>query len=53
MCGATAWILEKTYSSSFTVSSQALGDYLVKEFGEWNPTQHKFGKIELCAFSNS
>jgi hypothetical protein len=30
-----------------------LGDYLVKEFGEWNPSQHKFGKIELCAFSNS
>ena len=28
-----------------------LGDYLVKEFGEWNPSQHKFGKIELCVFS--
>jgi phage FluMu gp28-like protein len=30
-----------------------LGDYLAKEFGEWNPGQHKCGKIELCAFSNA
>jgi phage FluMu gp28-like protein len=29
-----------------------LADYLVKEFGEWNAAQHKFGKIELCNFSN-
>jgi phage FluMu gp28-like protein len=29
-----------------------LGDYLVKEFAEWNPEQHQFGKIELCNFTN-
>lgn len=28
-----------------------LGDYLVKEFGEYNPKQHRFGKIELCNFT--
>jgi phage FluMu gp28-like protein len=37
----------------YTGAGIGLGDYLVKEFGEWNPSQHKFGKIELCAFSNS
>jgi phage FluMu gp28-like protein len=25
----------------------------VKEFQEWNPTQHKFGKIELVTMSNT
>jgi phage FluMu gp28-like protein len=29
----------------------AMGDYLVKRFGEWAPEKHKFGKIELCTFS--
>lgn len=28
-----------------------MGDYLVEEFGEWQPEQHKFGKIELVTFS--
>ena len=37
----------------YTGAGIGLGDYLVKEFGEWNPGQHKFGKIELCLFSNS
>ena len=37
----------------YTGGGIGLGDYLVKEFGEWNPSQHKFGKIELCAFTNS
>jgi phage FluMu gp28-like protein len=37
----------------YTGAGIGLGDYLVKEFGEWNPGQHKFGKIELCAFTNS
>ncbi len=36
----------------YTGAGIGLGDYLVKEFGEWNPGQHKFGKIELCAFSS-
>ncbi len=30
-----------------------LGDYLVKEFGEYNPGKHLFGKIELCTFTNA
>lgn len=35
----------------YTGGGIGLGDLLVKEFGEWNPTQHKFGKIELCTFT--
>ena len=27
-------------------------DYLVKEFQEYNPDQHQYGKIELCNFNN-
>lgn len=30
-----------------------MGDYLVKEFGEYRPDDHKFGKVELCDFTNS
>lgn len=37
----------------YTGPGVGLGDYLVKEFGEWNPDAHKFGKIELCTFSNA
>jgi len=37
----------------YTGPGIGLGDYLVAEFGEWNPDQHKFGKIELCTFSNT
>ncbi|HEX3718607.1 MAG TPA: terminase family protein [Verrucomicrobiae bacterium] len=37
----------------YTGPGIGLGDYLVKEFGEWNPSQHKFGRIELCVFSNA
>jgi phage FluMu gp28-like protein len=36
----------------YTGAGVGLGDYLVKEFGEWNPHQHKHGKIELCTFTN-
>ncbi len=35
----------------YTGPGIGLGDYLAKEFGEWNPSQHRFGKIELCAFT--
>lgn len=35
----------------YTGPGVGLGDYLVKEFGEWNPQQDKFGKIELCTFT--
>ena len=37
----------------YTGAGVGLGDYLVKEFGEWDPARHKFGKIELCHFSNT
>lgn len=37
----------------YTGPGVGLGDYLVKEFGEWNPEQDKFGKIELCTFTNA
>jgi phage FluMu gp28-like protein len=37
----------------YTGPGIGLGDYLVREFGEWNPAQHKFGKIELCNFTNT
>jgi phage FluMu gp28-like protein len=36
----------------YTGPGVGLGDYLVKEYGEFNPVQHKFGKIELCTFTN-
>lgn len=36
----------------YTGPGIGMGDYLVKEFGEWNPEQDKFGKIELCVLSN-
>ena len=35
-----------------TGSGTGMGDYLVKEFGEWDPGKHKTGKIELCNFTN-
>jgi phage FluMu gp28-like protein len=35
----------------YTGPGIGLGDYLVQEFQEWNPDAHKFGKIELCNFS--
>ena len=38
-------------SFDYTGPGIGLGDYLVKEFGEWNPAKHQFGKIELCTFT--
>ncbi len=35
----------------YTGPGVGLGDYLVKEFGEYAPDRHLFGKIELCNFS--
>jgi len=35
----------------YTGPGIGFGDYLVKEFGEWEPAAHKFGKIELCTFT--
>jgi phage FluMu gp28-like protein len=37
----------------YTGPGVGMGDYLVKEFGEWNPKEHKYGKIELCTLTNS
>jgi phage FluMu gp28-like protein len=36
----------------YTGPGIGLGDYLAKEFGEWEPARHKFGKIELCSFTH-
>ena len=37
----------------YTGPGVGMGDYLVKEFGEWNPDKHQGGKIELCTFTNA
>ena len=37
----------------YTGPGVGMGDYLVKEFGEWNPARHLFGKIELVTFTQS
>lgn len=36
----------------YTGPGVGFGDYLVKEFGEWKPDQHVYGKVELCNFTN-
>ena len=35
----------------YTGPGIGMGDYLVKEFGEWDPEAHQFGRIELCTFT--
>lgn len=35
----------------YTGPGVGLGDYLVKEFGEYRPEAHRYGKIELCTFT--
>jgi phage FluMu gp28-like protein len=40
-------------SLDYTGPGVGLGDYLVKEFGEWNPAKHLYGKVELCTFSQT
>lgn len=37
----------------YTGPGIGMGDYLVKEFGEWKPEENKFGKIELVTFTNA
>lgn len=37
----------------YTGPGVGLGDLLVKEFGEYAPDRHLFGKIELCTFTNN
>lgn len=43
----------QSVSFDYTGPGVGMGDYLVQEFGEYNPEQHKFGKIELCTFTNN
>ena len=35
----------------YTGPGIGLGDYLVKDHGEYDPAAHKFGKLELCTFT--
>jgi phage FluMu gp28-like protein len=35
----------------YTGPGIGLGDLLVEKFGEWNPDEHKYGKIELRTFT--
>jgi len=37
----------------YTGPGIGMGDYLVREFGEWKPDADLFGKIELCNFTSS
>jgi phage FluMu gp28-like protein len=37
----------------YTGPGIGLGDLLVKEFGEYNPDKHLFGKVELVTFTNA
>lgn len=36
----------------YTGPGVGMGDYLVEEFGEWDPARDLFGKVELVTFSN-
>lgn len=38
-------------SFDYTGPGIGLGDLLVKEFGEWKPEAHKFGKVQLVTFT--
>jgi phage FluMu gp28-like protein len=37
----------------YTGAGIGMGDYLAREFQEWKPSEHKYGKIELCVFSQT
>ena len=37
----------------YTGPGVGMGDYLVKEFGEWNPKENKFGKVELVTMTGA
>jgi phage FluMu gp28-like protein len=39
-------------SVDYTGPGVGMGDYLVEEFGEWDPARHLYGKVELVTFSN-
>lgn len=35
----------------YTGPGIGLGDYLVKDHGQWEPEKHQYGKVELCTFT--
>jgi phage FluMu gp28-like protein len=35
----------------YTGPGIGLGDYMVEKHRQWKPTEHKFGKVELCTFT--
>jgi phage FluMu gp28-like protein len=35
----------------YTGPGIGMGDYMKKEFGEYEPAKHNFGKVELCTFT--
>jgi phage FluMu gp28-like protein len=37
----------------YTGPGIGLGDFVVKEHGEWNPQKHQLGKVELCTFTSN
>jgi phage FluMu gp28-like protein len=37
----------------YTGPGVGLGDYLVKEFGQYDPAAHQFGRVEALTFSNT
>ncbi len=37
----------------YTGMGIGMGDMLAREFGEYKPEAHKFGRVELCTFSAS
>jgi phage FluMu gp28-like protein len=41
----------KRVSFDYTGPGVGLGDYLAKDFGQWVPVKHQFGKMDLCTFS--
>lgn len=36
----------------YTGAGVGLGDLMVDEFGEWDPDANRFGRVELCQFTN-
>lgn len=43
----------RSVSFDYTGPGIGLGDLLVQKFGEWNPAQHLYGKVELVTFTNN
>jgi phage FluMu gp28-like protein len=37
----------------YTGPGVGLGDYLAKEWGEWDAAKHRFGRVELCTFTSA